>query len=128
MSEETEKSKKVTLESIIGTIWLVIMIVLWATYSWLPGDIFMWMWIAIGWSFAGGLIGAIYFSARSKRNLLIACTLWLVILIILWVDWFVRFLPGVETHWYWITIVWTISCGVLGLGILILKLLKKTQW
>ena len=128
MAETTEKSKKVTFGSVISVIWLVILIVLWATYSWLPGNIFMWMWIAIGWSFAGGLIGAIFFSAKSKRNLLIASIIWIAFLVILWVDWFVEYLPGVDLHWYWITIVWSISCRVLAIGVIILKLLKKTQW
>ena len=120
--------KKITFKSVISVIWLVILIVLWATYSWLPGDIFMWMWIAIGWSFVGGLVGAIFFAARSKRNLLIASLIWIAFLVILWVDWFVGYLPGVDLHWYWITIAWSISSGVLLIGVLMLKLLKKTQW
>ena len=127
MTEEKE-TKKVSLEQIIGVVWLVIMIALWVTYQWLPGDIFMWMWIAIGWSFLGGLIGAIYFGARSKRNLLIVSLIWAAVLIFLWIDQFVQFLPGVEEHWFWVTIAWSISCGVLLLGLIVLKLVKKTQW
>jgi hypothetical protein len=128
MAEETGKSKKITFELVIGIIWLVIMIVLWFTFQWLPGDIFMWMWIAIGWSFAGGVVGAIYIGARSRRNFLSVSIIWIAFLIILWLDRFLDYLPGVDLHWYWITVVWSISCGVLALGVFILKMLKKTQW
>ena len=69
-----------------------------------------------------------YFAAKSKRNLLIVCIIWVVILAVLWADWFIPFLPGEELHWYWITILFTISSGILLLGILMLKLMKKTQW
>ncbi len=120
--------KKITFKSVISVIWLIILIVLWVTYSWLPGDIFMWMWIAIGWSFLGGLVGSIFFAARAKRNLLIVGIVWIAFLVVLWVDWFLRFLPGVELHWYWITIVYTASFGALLLGLLSLKLLNKTGW
>ncbi len=90
--------KKISLKTIISVTWLVVLIALWVTFQWLPGDIFMWMWIAIGWSFSGGTVGAIYFAAKSKRNLLIVSSIWIAILIVLWIDWFLRFLPRVEIH------------------------------
>ena len=117
------------VRNVISIIWLVILITLWVTYSWLPWfDILTWMWIAIGWSFIGGVFGSIYFAAREKRNLLIVSIIWIVTLIILWLDWFLTFLPGQEVHWMWITIVWSLSCVIVALGIMTLKLLKKTQW
>ncbi|NPD89012.1 MAG: hypothetical protein HGN29_09810 [Asgard group archaeon] len=120
--------EKKTIGTIISVSWLVILIALWVSYQWLPGDIFMWMWIAIGWSFLGGVFGAIFFAARSKRNLLIVCIIWIIILAVLLTHWFYPFIPGVELHWYWVTIAWFISCGVVTGGILTLKLLKKTEW
>ena len=120
-------NKKV--RNIISIIWLVILITLWVTYQWLPWlGILTWMWIAIGWSALGGVFGSIYFAAESKRNLLIVCVIWLVLLIVLWLDWFVPFLPGEDLHWYWITISCSIAVGVIAIGILIMKLMKKTKW
>ncbi len=120
--------KKFSFKSVISVIWLVILIFLWATYSWLPGNIFVWMWIAIGWSFLGGLVGSMFFGARALRNLFIVLFIWVAFLVVLWVDWFIPFLPGLDLHWYWITIVYTASFGVLLLGTFILKLVNKTEW
>ena len=119
-------SKKVW--NIISVIWLIIMITLWITYSMLPGNIFMWMWIAIGWSALGGVFGSIFYAAKSKRNLIIVCLIWLVILVVLWLDWFIGFLPGEDLHWYWITICASIAVGIILIGLLIMRLMKKTQW
>ena len=114
--------------NIISIIWLVSMITLWITYQWLPGNIFIWMWIAIGWSALGGVFGSIVFASKDKRNLLYICIVWSIVLIVLWLNWFLLFLPGEELHWYWITISATIAVGVIAIGILVMKLMKKTQW
>lgn len=47
-SEENEK--------IVGTIWAVILVILWIFYPFFPGNIFIWMWVAIGWSIIGGIM------------------------------------------------------------------------
>ncbi|NHK30544.1 MAG: hypothetical protein FK730_04290 [Asgard group archaeon] len=125
---DSKKADSKKIWNLITIIWLVIMIVLWVTYQWLPGNIFMWMWIAIGWSAIGGVFGSIHYATNSKRNLVIVCIIWGIVLAVLWPNFFLTFLPGEELHWYWITISSTIAVGIIGIGILILKLLKKTQW
>ncbi len=115
--------------NIISIVWLVIMIVLWVTYSWLPGNIFVWMWIAIGWSALGGVFGSIFFAAKDKRNLLIVCIVWIVVLAFLWLNYILDFIPGADfEQWQLITISATIAVGVIAVGILVMKLMKKTQW
>ena len=123
-------SKKVW--NIISIIWVVILILLWITYSWWPNwlfDIFTWMWIAIGWSALGGIFGSITFAAKSKIKLLIVALIWIVILLFFWINYFLDFIPGVDMlTWYWVTIACSIAVGVIIIGILIMKLLKKTNW
>jgi hypothetical protein len=66
MGEESTTFEKI--EKIIGIIWVIILVFLWITYPFLPGDIFFWMWIAIIWSIAGGIMGLIfYIIKRIKR-------------------------------------------------------------
>jgi len=48
---ESEKKEK-----IVGTIWTVILVVLWIFYPFFPGNIFIWMWLAIIWSIIGGIM------------------------------------------------------------------------
>jgi len=48
---ESEKNEK-----IVGTIWRVILVILWIFYPFFPGDILIWMWIAIIWSIIGGIM------------------------------------------------------------------------
>ena len=116
-------------QNIIFIIWLVIMIVLWVIYSWLPGNIFVWMWIAIGWSALGGVFGSIIYAARSKRNLLSVTIVWIVLLVFFWVHNIWPFIPSVDmVQWNWVTISLSIGAGIVLLGILVMRLLKKTQW
>ncbi len=66
MGEEIKGFEKI--EKIIGTIWVIILVFLWISYPFLPGDIFFWMWVAIIWSIAGGIMGLIfYLIKRSKK-------------------------------------------------------------
>ncbi|MFX1343645.1 MAG: hypothetical protein ACFFAI_00960 [Promethearchaeota archaeon] len=48
---ESEKREKV-----IGTIWTIILVILWIFYPFFPGNIFIWMWLAIIWSIIGGIM------------------------------------------------------------------------
>jgi len=48
---ESEKKEK-----IVGTIWTVILVVLWIFYPFFRGNIFIWMWLAIIWSIIGGIM------------------------------------------------------------------------
>ena len=73
-----EKVKKT-----IGIFWLVILIILWVSYSFLPGNIFFWMWVVIGWSIQGGVIGTIFFMAESKKNEKLIGIIWVIVLVIL---------------------------------------------
>ena len=115
--------------NIIAIIWLIILIALWVTYQWLPGDIFTWMMIAICWSALGGVFGRILFAAKDKRNLLIVCIVWILVLVFLWLNYVLDFIPGADpVQWYWITIAGTIAVGVIAIGILVMKVMKKTQW
>jgi peptidoglycan/LPS O-acetylase OafA/YrhL len=123
-------SKKIF--NILSIIWVIILILLWFTYSWWSNwlfDIFTWMWIAIAWSALGGIVGSIVFSTKSKRNLLIVVIVWGIVLIFFWLNYFLEFIPGTDmTQWLWVTIICTIGVVTISLGILTMKLLKKTQW
>jgi len=114
---DIEKTKKV-----FGIIWLVILIFLWVSYPYFPGNIFFWMWLAINWSIFGGVIGAIFFMGESKRNELIIGTIWVVILVLLWI--FYPFLPGDTLTWMWTAIIWSIIGAVMFIGLFILKRIK----
>ena len=75
-----DKTKK-----LFGIIWLVVLVFLWVSYPYYPGDIFFWMWLAIIWTIIGGVIGTIFFMSESKKNEKLIGTIWAVILVILWV-------------------------------------------
>lgn len=115
---DIEKIKK-----IFGTIWLVILVFLWITYPFYPGDIFFWMWLAIIWSIIGGVLGTIFFMMESNKNEQIIGTIWAVILVILWI--FYPFFPGNIFVWLWTAIIWSIIGGILALGLFILKRISK---
>ena len=109
-----EKIKKT-----FGTIWVVILVFLWITYPFYPGDIFFWMWLAIIWSIIGGVLGTIFFMIESSKNEQIIGTIWAIILVILWI--FYPFFPGNILGWLWTAIIWSIIGGIMALGLFILK-------
>jgi hypothetical protein len=43
-------------EQIIGTIWAIILVILWIFYPFFPGNILGWLWTAIIWSIIGGIM------------------------------------------------------------------------
>ncbi len=111
---DTEKTK-----NIIGTIWVIILVFLWITYPFYPGDIFFWMWLAIIWSIIGAVMGTIFFMIESEKNEKLVGTIWTVILVILWI--FYPFFPGDILIWMWIAIIWSIVGGIMAIGLLIFK-------
>ena len=115
---DLEKTK-----NIIGTIWVVILVFLWISYPFYPGDIFFWMWLAIIWSIIGGVMGTIFFMSESKKNEKIVGTIWAVILVILWI--FYPFFPGDILIWIWLAIIWSIIGGIMAIGLFILKRKSK---
>lgn len=106
-------------KDIIGTIWVIILVFLWISYPFFPGDIFFWMWLAIIWSIIGGVMGTIFFMSESEKNEKIVGTIWTVILVILWI--FYPFFPGNIFIWMWIAIIWSIIGGIMAIGLLIFK-------
>ena len=56
------------IEKIIGTIWVIILVFLWISYPFLPGDIFFWMWVAVIWSIAGGIMGLVFYLIRKSKK------------------------------------------------------------
>jgi len=114
---DIEKTK-----NIIGTIWVVILVFLWITSPFYPGDIFFWMWLAIIWSIIGAVMGTIFFMVESEKNEKLIGIIWTVILVILWV--FYPFFAGDIFIWMWIAIIWSIIGGILALGLFILKRTK----
>jgi len=111
---DIEKTKK-----IFGIIWLVILVFLWVSYPFFPGDIFFWMWLAIIWSMIGGVLHLIFFMSESEKNEKIIGTIWAVILVILWI--FYPFFPGEIFIWMWIAIIWSIIGGVMGISLFLIK-------
>ncbi|MEJ2293139.1 MAG: hypothetical protein P8Y23_00045 [Candidatus Lokiarchaeota archaeon] len=103
----------------IGIFWLIILIILWVSYPFMPGDIFFWMWVAIGWSILGGVISTIFFMAESKKNEKIIGTIWVIVLIFLWI--FFPFLPGETFGWYLFALIWSIVGGLIALVLFIIK-------
>ena len=111
---DIEKTK-----NIIGTIWVIILVILCVSFPFLPGDIFFWMWLAIIWSLIGGVLGIIFFMSESEKNEQIIGTIWAIILVILWI--FYPFFPGDIFIWMAIAIIWSIFGGILGIGVYIFK-------
>ncbi len=108
------------IKNVFGIIWLVILIFLWISYPFYPGDIFFWMWLAIIWSIIGGVIGTIFFMTESKRNEKLIGTIWAVILVLLWI--FYPYFPGDNVLvWLWTAIIWSIIGGILALVLFIIK-------
>ena len=108
----------------IGVFWLIICIILWVSYPFLPGDIFFWMWVAIGWTILGGVMSTIFFMAESKKNEKIIGIIWVIVMIVLWI--FFPFLPGETMGWYLFALIWSIVGGIMALVLFILKkTLKK---
>ena len=66
MGEESTSFEK--KEKIIGIIWVIILVFLWVSFPFLPGDIFLWMWAAIIWSIAGGLMGLIFYLIKRTKK------------------------------------------------------------
>ncbi|MFX0030357.1 MAG: hypothetical protein ACFE8B_14185 [Candidatus Hermodarchaeota archaeon] len=110
-------------KNIIGTVWVIILVFLWITYPFYPGDIFFWMWLAIIWSIIGGVMGTIFFMIESERNEKIIGTIWAVILVILWI--FYPFFPGNILAWLWTAIIWSIIGLILAISLFIIKRVKK---
>jgi hypothetical protein len=54
-------------EKIVGGIWAAILVFLWIFYPFFPGDIFVWMWIAIIWSIIGGVLALGVFILKRKK-------------------------------------------------------------
>ncbi len=54
----TESKKNV---KIIGTIWAVILVLLWTLYPYFHDNILIWMWTAIIWSIIGGIMAVSLF-------------------------------------------------------------------
>ena len=63
-----EKTSFEKIEKIIGIIWVIILVFLWVSFPFLPGDIFFWMWVAIIWSIAGGILGLIFYLIKRTKN------------------------------------------------------------
>jgi hypothetical protein len=114
---DIEKIKK-----IIGTIWVIILVFLWITYPFYPGDIFFWMWLAIIWSIIGAVLQVTFFMTKSEKYEKIISTIWAIILVILWI--FYPFFPGNIFIWMWIAIGWSIAGGIMGTLLFILKRVK----
>ncbi len=55
-----------SIEKAIMIIWLIGLIFLWVSYPFMPGDIFFWMYVAIIWSIAGGVVALILYLTREK--------------------------------------------------------------
>ncbi|MFW9949537.1 MAG: hypothetical protein ACFFKA_05375 [Candidatus Thorarchaeota archaeon] len=100
-------------------VWVIVLVILWVSYPYYPGDIFFWMWLAIIWSIGGGVISTIFFMSDSKKNEKLISVIWVIILVILWL--FYPFFPGDILVWYWVAIIWSIIGGILALGVYILK-------
>jgi len=66
MGQESTRLEKI--EKLIGTIWVIILVFLWVTFAFLPGDIFFWMWVAIIWSIAGGLMCLIFYLIKRTKK------------------------------------------------------------
>jgi hypothetical protein len=54
-------------EKIVGGVWAAILVFLWIFYPFFPGDIFVWMWIAIIWSIIGGVLALGVFILKRKK-------------------------------------------------------------
>ena len=113
-----EKVKKT-----IGIFWLIILIILWTTYQFLPGDIFFWMWVAIGWSILGGVMSTIFFMEESKKNEKLIGVIWVIVLVFLWL--FYPFLPGETIGWFLFALIWSIVGGLMALVLFIIKRSQK---
>ena len=66
MGEESKSFEKI--EKIIGIIWVIILVILWISFPFLPGNIFFWMWVAISWSIAGGIMGLIFYIIKRTKK------------------------------------------------------------
>jgi hypothetical protein len=54
-------------EKIIGTVWAVILMILWVFYPFFPGEILGWMITAIVWSVIGGVMAISLFFMKRKK-------------------------------------------------------------
>ena len=66
MGDKSEKLDKI--EKIIGIIWVIILEFLCVSFPFIPGDIFFWMWVAISWSIAGGIMGLIFYLIKRTKK------------------------------------------------------------
>ncbi|MFX1288536.1 MAG: hypothetical protein ACFFFY_08270 [Promethearchaeota archaeon] len=111
---ELDKTKK-----IFGIIWLVVLVFLWVSYPYYPGNIFFWMWLAIIWTIIGGVIGTIFFMSESKKNEKIIGTIWAVILVLLWI--FFPYFPGDILAWMLTAIIWSVIGCIMAIALYFLK-------
>ena len=54
-------------EKIAGTIWAVILVILWLFYPFLLGDTLVWMWTATIWSIIGCILAISLFIIKKKK-------------------------------------------------------------
>jgi hypothetical protein len=109
---------KSTIQKIISSIWVIILVILWVLYPFLPGDIFFWMWIAMNWSILGCIIGAMLFTENKKYEIIIG-VIWVVLLVLLWI--FYPIFGGDTQVWMWTVITWSIIGNILYIGLFLLK-------
>jgi peptidoglycan/LPS O-acetylase OafA/YrhL len=102
-----------------GIIWIIILVFLWVSFPFFPGDIFFWMWLAIIWTIIGGVIGTIFFMSESKRNEKLIGIIWAIILVVLWI--FYPYFPGDTIAWMLTAIVWSVIGCIIALGVFIIK-------
>ena len=113
------------IKFLFAVLWLIICIALWIMFPFMPGNILLWMWLAIGWTILGLFVFSIYLMIKAIKYVILVGFLWLVVFVLFIVD-------SAVTHliYYVVPIIFAwIGVGVL--LILTLSLLRKankTDW
>ena len=54
------------VEKVIMIIWIIGLVFLWVSFPFMPGEMWFWFYLAVGWSIAGGVLALILYLSRPK--------------------------------------------------------------
>ena len=113
------------IKFLFAVLWLIICIALWIMFPFMPGNILLWMWLAIGWTILGLFVFSIYLMIKAIKYVILVAFLWLVVLVLLIID------ASVSHLLYNISLIifaWIIVGVVLLITIYLLRKTNKTEW
>ncbi|MHA1452715.1 MAG: hypothetical protein ACTSRD_07640 [Promethearchaeota archaeon] len=113
------------IKAFFAIMWLIILIALWIMFPFMPGNILLWMWLAIAWSILGLFVFSIYVMIKAIKYVILVGFIWVLVLVLCIID-------AAVTHLiyyiYPVIFAWIVIGVLLIITIFLLKKVNKTDW